>query len=77
MGREIGGIENVLEPDRQPAQRRRGQFRIVRRAPGAIEVEHHEGADVFFARRNRLGAHVDDGAWREFAGLDAAGEIER
>ena len=77
MGREIGGIENVLEPDRQPAQRRRGQFWIFRRLPRRDEVEHDEGADLLVARGDRLGAHVDDRAWREFAGFDAAGEIER
>ena len=76
LGREIGGIENVLEPYRQPTQRRRRQFCIFRRLTRRDQVEDDKGADLLVARRNRLGAHVDDRARREFAGFDAAGEIE-
>ena len=65
-----------LNPTEQPAQRRRRQFWIFRRLPRRDQVEHDEGADLLVARRDRLGAHVDDRARREFAGLDAAGEIE-
>ena len=77
LGREIGGIENVLEPDRQTAQRRQRQFCIVRGLPRCHQVEHNEGADLLVARRDRLGTDIDDGARRQFAGVDTAGEIER
>ena len=51
-------------------------FRVFRRPARRDQVEHDEGADLLLARRDRLGAHVDDCARREFAGFDAAGEIE-
>src|ERR1700682_1639345 len=63
-------------PMTMPPGRRVRQFCLSRRLPRRDQVEHNEGADVFFARRNRLGAHVDDGAWHELAGFDAAGKIE-
>ena len=47
------------------------------RAARRIEIERDEGADVLLARGDRLGAKLDDGARREFAGVDAAGKIER
>ena len=49
---------------------------IFRSAPGAVEIEHDEGADVGLARGDRLGAKLDGGTRREFAGLDPARKVE-
>ena len=51
--------------------------RRVGGAARAFDVERGEGADLVLARGDRLRAHVDDGARRQFAGLDPAGKIER
>ena len=42
-----------------------------------IEIERDEGADLLFARGNGFGAKLDAARRLEFAGLDAAGKIER
>ena len=66
-----------LNPTESPRSGVDGKIWIFRRAARRDQVEHDEGADLLVARRDRLGAQVDDRARREFAGLDTAGEIER
>src|SRR6266545_6021117 len=77
FGREIGGVVDVLDADRQAAERQLRQPRALGQSPRRIDVEHDEGANLRLAFRDRLGAEVDDRARGERAGLDAAGEIER
>ena len=76
FGRHVGGVENVLERDRQAAQRLVLEAGRLRRLARAVEVERDEGADSALARGDRLGAQVDRLRGREFAGFDAAGKIE-
>ena len=77
MRRQIGGVEYVLERDRQAGERQRRQARVCGGAARRVEIERDKGADLALARGNGLGAQLDDGAGLEFAGLDAAGKIER
>ena len=73
LGREIGGIENILEPDRQAAQRRCGELRVFRRAARRNEIEHDEGADLLLARGDRLGAQIE----RPRAGVSSPASMRR
>jgi hypothetical protein len=58
-------------------QRRQPQaFRLAGALRGR-DIERREGPDLALATRDRLGAEIDDGACRDGAGFDAAGEIER
>jgi hypothetical protein len=77
LRRKVGGIENVLERDRQAAQRQGRKLRRVGGAARRVEIECNESGNILFARGDGLGAKLDGGAWREFAGFDAADEIER
>ena len=65
-----------LNPTGSPRSGVDGSFGFSAASPRRDQIEHDEGANLLFARRNRLGAHVDDRARREFAGFDAAGKIE-
>jgi hypothetical protein len=77
LGREVGGVENILHADRQPAQRLRREAGRLRLTLRARDVERHEGADVAFACGDRLGAEIDHGGRTEVARVDPAGEVER
>ncbi len=78
MGRHVGGVVDVLQRDWHAAQRQRAQLVGVlpRVRARALDVEMRECADIVLARRNRGGAEIDDALGREFAGFDAAREIE-
>ena len=54
-----------------------GQARLFGGAARGVEIERDESADLRLARGDRLGAKLDHRAGFEFAGLDAAGKIER
>jgi hypothetical protein len=63
FGGKIGGVENILDADRQAAQRacrerRTGGLGATARA---IDVEHGECPDLALVRRNGRGAQVDHG----------------
>src|SRR5262249_39158774 len=69
----------VVDAQRKPTQggcREGGTFGL-RAAAGALDVERRKRTDLGLARRNRRGAQVDDLGRGQFAGIDAAGEIER
>ena len=77
FGRHVGGVEDVLERDRQAAQRlvlERGVALLG--LARAVEIERDEGVDLRLARGDRLRALFDQLRGRQFAGLDAAGQIE-
>ena len=78
FGREIDGVENVLDADRQPAQRH------LRASPGAAAARRAAARSSATkapisprARRSPAAQSSTTAARREFAGLDPAGEIER
>ena len=78
LGREVGGVEDVLDADRQSAQRQgfEGSRVCFSLLLGGIDIECGESADLGFACCNRLGAQLDHVGWRQFAAVDAADEIE-
>ena len=47
-----------------------------RAQPRAFKVKADEGANVWLARGNHIGTDVEDAARREFASVDATGEVE-
>ena len=75
-GRQFGGIEDVLDADRQSGERTLRKSGRLGCAPRALDVECCERADFGLARRDRLRATIDDLARREFAGRDPAGQVE-
>ncbi len=62
MRRQICGVEDVLETDRQATKRRLGELRIVSGAPRCFEIEHDKSADIILACIDGLRAGVDRGA---------------
>ena len=77
LRRQVGGIEDVLDPDRKTAQRRANKPRVFRGTGRRLEVKRYERADLGLVGRDRLGAEFDDSTRGEFAGFDAAGQVER
>ena len=59
MGRQIGGGEDILERHWHAAQRQCREACRVGGAARRVEIERDEGADVFLARGDRLGAKLD------------------
>ena len=52
-GRQVGGVEDVLDADRQSGERQARESGPLGAAPRALEVERREGADLGLARRDR------------------------
>ena len=75
-GRKVGGVENVLDADRQAAQRQSQELRRIGGAARRLDVERRESADLRLARRNGFGAEIDHRTWGELAGFDPAREVE-
>jgi hypothetical protein len=75
-GRQVGGVEDVLDANRQPGERQARKLGPPGVAPRRFEVERREGADLGLARRDGRGAEIDYGARGELAGRDPAHEIE-
>ncbi len=75
-GRKVGGIEDVLDADRQSGERTLRKSGRLGRALCALDAECCERADVGLARCDRLRAKVDHLPRREFAGRDPAGQVE-
>ena len=56
FGRHVGGLDQVLDPDRQPVDRRQrrarpvARARRVRRLPRAVEIDMGPGHDLVLAR---------------------------
>ena len=76
LRRQVAGIVNVLEGDRQATKRRCGKPWMLGGTTRRLEVEHHEGGDILLARFDRPRAQIDRGARREVAGLKAADKIK-
>src|SRR5258708_29904839 len=77
LSREVGGIERILDADREPAQRRVPQSGRRGGAAGGRDIERRKGADRGLVAGDRLGAEIDDRARWQGTGLDRLGEIER
>jgi len=77
LGREIRGVENILDADRQPVQRRQPQYRNLGGPPRRRDIERREGADLGLVTCDGLGAAIDDGTRCDASGLHRPGEIER
>ncbi len=77
--RQVGGVEQILDADRQPAQRRGDQLSggVLRAFARRLDVEHGEGADGALAGGDRLRTAIDDVGRRELAAVDLPGEVER
>ena len=76
FGRHVGGVENILQPDRQAAQRLVLDAGRLRGRARAGEVERDEGADLALALGDGVGAEIERVGGGEFAGFDGAGKTE-
>ena len=76
FGRHVGGVENILERDRQPAQRLVLEARRLRGLPRGFGVERDKGADFALALGDGVGAEIDRLRGGELAVFDGAGKAE-
>src|SRR5262245_35956535 len=75
FGREIGGVIDVLDADRQAAQRQRCAG--VGARAGGLDIKRHERADLGLALGDSVGTKIHDRARGEGAGFDLPGKLER
>ena len=78
FGRHICRVVDVLQSDREAAQRQRAQAPgvLARDRARLVDREIGERADILLARGNGCGAEIDHALGRELARLDAARKIE-
>ena len=75
LGGVIGGIDDVLEADRQ-AEQPVISGDGARREPGAIHVESGEGEDILLALGNGFQREFEHGCRGEIPGFDSLGQIK-
>jgi hypothetical protein len=76
FGRHVGGVENVLQPDRQAAQRLVLDAGRLRRRARAGQIERDERRDLALALGDGVGAEIERSRGGELARLDGAGKTE-
>src|SRR5580698_59130 len=76
LGRQIGRVVNILRTDRQTAQLRRTQPRLVGSFSRSLDIERNKSADFRFAGCDSFGTQFDNCARFSFAGVQAPDKIE-